>query len=166
MRVAPAIDRGFFSSLLRVWCSCSWVRSLLRQEGGPGARAVPAYGRQEVAVRQGGRPGLQVLRAPHAPRPQPFKKACGSAARRPDARPAAAPGGRSRLPEPIAVSGGPRRKRRPWRRRRWPLDWHVRPGVYRSAAHGQYRSLRDRYWWREQRSQVRFCNLCHMLKTV
>ncbi|KAF7003396.1 hypothetical protein CFC21_018713, partial [Triticum aestivum] len=44
---------------------------------GSGAGAVPADGRQEVAVLQGGRPGLQVLRAPHAPRPQPFKKACG-----------------------------------------------------------------------------------------
>uniref|UniRef100_A0A804PUK6 Growth-regulating factor n=1 Tax=Zea mays TaxID=4577 RepID=A0A804PUK6_MAIZE len=50
---------------------------LLRQETGPGAVAVPPHRRQEVAVLQGGAPRLQVLRAPHAPWPQPFKKACG-----------------------------------------------------------------------------------------
>ncbi|BAS80470.1 Os02g0701300, partial [Oryza sativa Japonica Group] len=60
-----------------------WIWSVLRQEAGPRARAVPAYGRQEMAVLEGGRAGFQVLRAPHAPRPQPFKKACGNAAGRP-----------------------------------------------------------------------------------
>uniref|UniRef100_A0A453CUH7 Uncharacterized protein n=1 Tax=Aegilops tauschii subsp. strangulata TaxID=200361 RepID=A0A453CUH7_AEGTS len=70
------VDLGFLKF------GCSWVRVLLREEAGSGAGAVPADGRQEVAVLQGGRPGLQVLRAPHAPRPQPFKKACGNAARR------------------------------------------------------------------------------------
>jgi hypothetical protein len=64
-----------------------------------------------VAVRQGGRPGLQVLRAPHAPRPQPFKKACGNADSRitpPAAAVAAATQPRRqrrRVPEPLAVSG-------------------------------------------------------------
>jgi hypothetical protein len=158
---AVAIDSltGVHSSCVCVWFPCSWVRALLRQEGGPGARAVPAYGRQEVAVLQGGRPGLQVLRAPHAPRPQPFKKACGSAARAPAARPAAAaaagPRARCWLPEPLAVPVDPHRQRR--RRGRWwwwCWWWHVRPGAHLSAAHGQCRCLRDCCRWREQRSQV------------
>ncbi|KAJ1253719.1 hypothetical protein BS78_K206900 [Paspalum vaginatum] len=52
----------------------------VRQEAGrgPGARAVPADGRQEVALLQGGVPGLQVLREAHAPGQEPFKKACGN----------------------------------------------------------------------------------------
>ncbi|ONM14294.1 Putative growth-regulating factor 6 [Zea mays] len=160
--LAIAVDSPGFTPLSRVcvWLPCSWVRALLRQEGGPGARAVPAYGRQEVAVLQGGRPGLQVLRAPHAPRPQPFKKACGSAARAPAARPAAAAAAGPRahrwLPEPPHVPIHPRRQRRRRRRGRWWCwwRWHVRPGAHLSAAHGQCRCLRDCCWWREQRSQV------------
>jgi hypothetical protein len=156
--LAIAVDSLGFTPLSRacVWLPCSWVRALLRQEGGPGARKVPAYGRQEVAVLQGGRPGLQVLRAPHAPRPQPFKKACGSAARAPAARPAAAAAGpraRRWLPEPPHVPIHPRRRRRG---RWWCWRWHVRPGPHLSAAHGQCRCLRDCCWWREQRSQVSF----------
>ena len=39
---------------------------------------MPADGRQEVAVLQGGPRRVQVLREAHPPREEPFKKACGS----------------------------------------------------------------------------------------
>ena len=124
---------------------------------------MPAYGRQEVAVLQGGRPGLQVLRAPHAPRPQPFKKACGNAAR----APVPTAGHRGRLPR---GAPGCRRQRQqlpkplPLPCHRWQHRWmrrsqqHVQPvlravGVV-SAADGQCRQLRSSWWWNGQGSQA------------
>jgi hypothetical protein len=87
----------FFCSLVGRCCAdasvsispCSWVLGLLRrggavraEGGGPGAGAVPADRRQEVAVLQGGPRRLQVLREAHPPRQEPFKKACGTRHRR------------------------------------------------------------------------------------
>ena len=81
--------RGF--NVTHLWCSCSELLRVLWEEAGPGAVAVPPHRRQEVAVLQGGAPRLQVLRAPHAPWPQPFKKACGIQDRLACASVAAAP---------------------------------------------------------------------------
>ena len=60
---------------------CSGVL-LVREEAGSGAGTVPEDGRQEMAMLEGRLPWFQVLRAPHAPRSEPFKKACGSASAR------------------------------------------------------------------------------------
>jgi hypothetical protein len=48
---------------------CFGMRFGWKARGGPGAGAVPADRRQEVAVLQGGVPGLQVLRGAHASLP-------------------------------------------------------------------------------------------------
>jgi hypothetical protein len=137
---------------------------------------VPANGRQEVAVLQGGRPGLQVLRAPHAPRPQPFKKACGNAARAPvpTARRRgrlrrSAPGSRrrrhqrQRLPEPLSIPG---HRRQHWWRRSWRVRQYLLPvllvdGGIVSAAHGQCCQLllRSSWWWNCKGSQVTVLSL-------
>jgi hypothetical protein len=122
---------------------------------------VPAYGRQEVAVLQGGRPGLQVLRAPHAPRPQPFKKACGNAARPP--LPTALLRGTHRctaprrchqwrqLPEPFPLPGHRRNQSR--RRGHQHLEPVLLAVGFFSTEPGQYCHILSS-WWGRQRSQV------------
>ncbi|BAF15532.1 Os04g0574500 [Oryza sativa Japonica Group] len=50
----------------------------LQEQHGAGAGAVPAHGRQEVAVLARRGAGAQVLRAARPPWPRPFKKAYGS----------------------------------------------------------------------------------------
>jgi len=128
---------------------------------------VPAYGRQEVAVLQGGRPGLQVLRAPHAPRPQPFKKACGNAARAPvptarrhrGRHHRSALGRRRRchqrqqLPEPLPLPGHCRQHWWRWRGQQYLYPVLLVDGVV-SAAHGQCCQLRSSWWWNCKGSQV------------
>ncbi|AQK73533.1 hypothetical protein ZEAMMB73_Zm00001d017602, partial [Zea mays] len=97
----------------------------LPQQHGAGARAVPAHGRQEVAVLPRRGAGPQVLRAARPPRPRPFKKACGSR------RPGAQRGGRHqprRRPRP------PHGRRAPAARAR-PLPHQRPPRPQRRACH-------------------------------
>jgi hypothetical protein len=90
----------------------------LPQQHGAGARAVPAHGRQEVAVLPRRGAGPQVLRAARPPRPRPFKKACGS-------RRGTGGGGRRQQPRPPG-------RRAPARAR--PLLAHQRPPRPRRRA--------------------------------
>ena len=56
---------------------CSGLLFILREEGGPRAWKMQEDWWQEMEVFQRCIPRLQVLWAPYAPWPQPFKKACG-----------------------------------------------------------------------------------------
>jgi len=65
----------------KLFCThlCSGTGRVLGEAfGWPWAREVQENGWEEVAVLEGGRGGAKVLRAPCAPRPQSFKKACGN----------------------------------------------------------------------------------------
>lgn len=68
-----------FWSWACVWGISVGIRVLLgKSSAGSGAGAVPEDRRQEVAVLEGHGGRSEVLRPPHAPWPEPFKKACGT----------------------------------------------------------------------------------------
>jgi hypothetical protein len=110
----------------------------LPQQHGAGARAVPAHGRQEVAVLPRRGAGPQVLRAARPPRPRPFKKACGSRLR---SRPGAVRGRRRQQPRRRRPRRRPPRRRGPARARLLPHQRPPRP--QRRACHLRAHAVRQ-----------------------
>lgn len=79
--IALLVNKMVSNSSFFFFCGVSgrgWVQAEILERAGSGAGEVQENGRQEMAVLERCGAGSEVLRAPHAQRPSPFKKACGT----------------------------------------------------------------------------------------